>query len=426
MTDEKSGAPMRKIDPSQIDEANKKAVENILKSEAYLIDIQPAGKVVPGFKSYLITHAGPPIEWERMAKVQKIAVINAAMAEGLADTPEKAERLIKTGEIVIAPNHHYNIVSGMCGATAASFPVLVIKDPIHDNVVYVWQQTDLTAFGDKFEKGIQEIRLVKEELAPVLLAAIRDAGRVNLKEILAQGLLMGDELHSRFEATRGVFLEKMLPHIVSTDFPKDVLRRATEYFLKSHGGNWYPGNLTMGACKVMMDSAKNIKMSTIVTVMSRNGVEFGIRVSGLGDRWFTGPASRISGFTFPGFTRDDAAPDIGDSSIIETRGLGGMVLAASPSQSIFVGGLQGAVDHVNSMYKITVGKDPSFRIPYMNFAEAPVGIDIRKVIALGIVPKLTTGMAHKDGGHGLIGAGIAIAPMEAFKNAFIAFTEEYL
>ncbi|MEM1558014.1 MAG: DUF1116 domain-containing protein, partial [Thermoproteota archaeon] len=394
---------------------------------AYLVDIQPAIKVIPGFKYDLITHAGPPIEWDRMAKVQKVAIINAALAEGLADSPEKAEKLIERNEILIAPNHDYNLVSGMCGATAASFPVLVIKDPIHENTAFVWQQTDITAFGDKFEKGISEINFVKEVLAPVIRGTIKEMGnKINIKEIMALGLQMGDELHSRFDATLGIFLLKISSAMLSTGFSKEELKKVVEYFVTSHGGKWYPGNLTMGACKVMTMSAENIKMSTIVTVMSRNGVEFGIRVSGLGKRWFTGPAGRVTGFTFPGYTHDDAAPDIGDSAIIETRGLGCMTIAASPSQSRFLGGLQEAIKHVKDMYRITVGRDPMFRILTMDFSEAPVGIDIRKVLELNIVPKITTGMAHKEGGHSIIGAGVAEAPIEAFKKAIIAFAREYL
>lgn len=417
----------RRLDPEEIEKANQKAVARMIESEAYLVDIQPAIKVIPGFKQDLITHAGPPIEWSRMAKVQKVAIINAAIAEGLADTPEIAEKLIERGEIQIAPNHNYNLVSGMCGATAPSFPVLVVKDPVHDNTAYVWQQTDSTAFGDRLERGIKEINFVKEVLAPVMKATIKEmGGRINIKEIMALGLQMGDELHSRFEATLGAFLVRISPALVSTGFSKDELRRVLEYFATTHGGKWYPGNLTMGACKVMTMSAENIKLSTIVTVMSRNGVEFGIRVSGLGTSWFTGPAGRVRGFTFPGYTHDDAAPDIGDSAIIETRGLGCMTLAASPSQSRFIGGLQEAIRHVKDMYRITVGKDPMFRVPTMDFAEAPVGIDIRKVVELNIVPKVTTGMAHKEGGHPIIGAGIAEAPMEAFKKALLAFAREYV
>ncbi len=409
---------------SEIEEANRKAIEKITSAESILVDIKPAIKAIPGFRSNLITHAGPPIEWERMVKPQKLAITNLIIYEGLADTSEKAERLVDTGEVVVEPNHNYGNVSGMCGITSASMPVFVIEDKVHGNVAYNWQQTDLTAFGDKYEK-VKEIVFVQRVLAPVMQATIKEAGGFNLKEMLVKGLEMGDELHGSFDASRGIFVSWILPHIVKTDFPKDMLAQIGNYFL-SREGRWYPGNLMMGACKAMMDAARNIKYSSVVTAMSRNGVEFGIQVSGIGNQWFTGPAGAIRGYTFPGFKPEDSTLDIGDSAISETRGLGGTATSASPVHARFVGeSFQDAVNHTKLMYEVSVAKDPMFRIPYLDFSGVPVGIDIRKVIETGIVPKINTGMAHKDGGYPLIGAGIADVPMECFKKALKAFVEKY-
>jgi hypothetical protein len=410
---------------SEIDEANMKAVERIIAAEAVLVDLKPAIEAIPGYKNDLITHAGPPIEWARMIKVQRIAVINAIRAEGLADTAERAERLASTGEVRIEPNHNYGNVSGMCGVTSASCPVLVFQDKVHGNMATDWMQTDLTSFADAYERGIQEVNFVKETLAPVMAATIKQAGGFNIKELLSKGLTMGDELHGSFDATRGVFMNWILPHIVRTDFPKETLGQVGDYFM-GNGGRWYCGNLMMGGCKVMMDAAKGIKYSTVVTSMARNGVDFGIKVSGLGDRWFTGPAGEIKGFLFPPFKAAEGAPDIGDSAISESRGLGGTALPASPSQArLFGGALQEAVQHTRAMQKVSIKEDPFFRIPYMDFVGVPVGIDIRKVVETNTVPRIDTGIAHKDGGHGIIGAGIADAPMEAFKKAITAFAAEY-
>ncbi len=409
----------------QIDEANAKAVERIIAAEATLVDLKPAVKAIPGFKHDLITHAGPPIEWERMVKVQRIAVINAIRAEGLADTARRAERLARNGEVRIEANHSYGNVSGMCGVTSASSPVLVFEDKVHGNTATDWMQTDLTSFADKYERGIKEVDFVKETLAPVMAATIKQAGGFNVKEMLAKGLTMGDELHGSFEATRGVFMNWILPHIVRTGFPKETLGRIGDYFMGS-GGRWYCGNMMMGGCKVMMDAAKGIKYCTIVTAMTRNGVDFGVKVSGLGDRWFIGPAGTIRGFIFPGFSGADAAPDIGDSAISESRGFGGTALSASPSQArLFGGALQEAVQHTRAMRRVSIAEDPFFRIPYMEFGGVPVGIDIRKVVELNTVPRIDTGIAHKDGGHGIIGTGIVEAPMEAFRSAISAFAAEY-
>jgi hypothetical protein len=410
---------------SEIDDANRKAVERIIAAEAILVDLKPALKAIPGFKADLVTHAGPPITWERMVKVQKIAVINAIRSEGLADTPQRADLLVRRQEVRVESNQDYGNVSGMCGVTSASSPVLVFRDKVHGNVATDWMQTDLTSFADKYERGIKEVEFVRETLAPVMAATIKQAGGFNVKEMLAKGLTMGDELHGSFEATRGVFMNWILPHIVRTDFPKETLGKVGDYFM-GNGGRWYCGNLMMGGCKVMMDAGRGIRSSTVVTAMARNGVDFGIRVSALGDRWFTGPAGEIKGFIFPGFKPSDGAPDIGDSAISESRGLGGTALSASPSQArLFGGALQEAVQHTRAMRRVSIMEDPLFRIPYMDFVGVPVGIDIRKVVETNTVVRIDTGIAHEDGGHGIIGTGIADAPMEAFKKAITAFAAEY-
>jgi hypothetical protein len=409
---------------SDIDEANKKAVERILAAEAELVDIKPAIKAIPGYKDNLITYAGPPIEWKRMCFTQKFAIKNVAVYEGLAESPEKAERLIERGEILVEPNHKYGNVSGMCGVTAASFPVFVIENKVHGNRAFDWQQTDMTAFGDLYERA-SEIDFVKKILAPVMKAAIKEAKGINVKQLLVMGLQMGDELHGTFDASRGILVNWIFPHVLRTDFAKDILAQVGDYFM-SREGRWYCGNLMMGACKVMMDTARGIKYSSVVTAMARNGVEFGIQVSGLDDQWFTGPAGEIKGFSFPGFKEEDSTLDIGDSAISESRGLGGTAMPASPSHARLMGkSLQDAVNHTNDMREVSLAEDPVFRIPYMDFAGVPVGIDIRKVVAKGIVPKIDTGMAHKRASHPIIGTGIASAPMEAFKAALKSFGEKY-
>ncbi|MGD0477583.1 MAG: DUF1116 domain-containing protein [Nitrososphaerales archaeon] len=409
----------------EIDEANRKAVERILAAEAFLVDVKPASKAIPGFKADLVTHAGPPISWDRMLNVQKLAVLRAARAEGLAETEAKADKLVRRGDIRVEPNHKYGNVSGMCGVTTASCPVLVFEDKVHGNRSTDWMQTDITSFGQTYEKGISELVFVKEIFAPVMAETVKHAGGFNIKEMLTLGLQMGDELHGRFDATRGVLTNWILPHIVRTGFPKETIGKVGD-FLMGNGGRWIGGNLMMGACKVMMDAGKGVKYSTVVTAMSRNGVEFGVKVSGTGDKWFTGPAGPIRGFVFPGFSEADGAPDIGDSAISESRGLGGTALPASPSQArLFGGGMQEAVEHTKKMRRVSLAEDPSFRIPYMDFSGVPVGIDVRKVVDTGIVPRIDTGIAHEDGGYGIIGTGIAEAPIEAFKKALAAFAKEY-
>ena len=409
----------------EITAANQKAVQRILEAEATLVDIKPAIKAIPGFKADLITHAGPPVAWERMCKPQKLAVMNAIRYEGLADTLDEAERKVRMGEVIVEPNHNYNNVSGMCGVTSANMPVFIVEDRVHGNRAFDWQQTDMTSFGQSYEEGAKEIEFVQGTLAPVMAAAIRVGGGLDVKQLLAQGLQMGDELHGIFDATRGAFLNWILPHLLRTDFPKETLAQVGDYF-STYSGRWYCGNMMMGACKVMMDAARGIRFSTVVTAMARNGVEFGVKVSGLGDRWFLGPAGEIKGFMFPGFRPEESTLDIGDSAISESRGLGGTALPASPSQARLLGeNFQSALDHTRAMREVSTAEDPLFRIPYMDFMGVPVGIDIRKVVQSGTVPKIDTGMAHREGGHGIIGTGISEAPMIAFRRALVAFGEEY-
>jgi hypothetical protein len=409
----------------EIDAANKKSVDRIIAAEAVLVDMKPAIKAIKGFKRNLVTHAGPPIEWERMLKVQKLAVLGAIRAEGLADNNEKADKLVRRGEVLVEPNHKYGNVSGMCGATSASCPVMVFEDKVHGNRSTDWMQTDITSFGQTVEKGLKEWEFIRDVYGPVMAETIKHAKGLNMKEMLGQGIQMGDELHGRFDATRGVFLTMILPHIVRTGFDKETVGKIGD-FLQGMGGRWIGGNMMMGACKVMMDAGNGVGRSSVVTAMARNGVDFGIKVSGLGDKWFTGPAGPIKGFLFPGFKAEYGAPDIGDSAISESRGLGGTALPASPSQArLFGGGMQESMEHTKAMRRVSIAEDPFFRIPYMDFSGVPVGIDIRKVVETGIIPRIDTGIAHKDGGFGIIGTGIADAPMEAFKKALTAFAKEY-
>jgi hypothetical protein len=400
------------------------AVDRIMEAEALLIDIAPAIKVIPDFKEDLFTYAGPPIDWTRMVKPQRLALTNLIIYEGFADTPEQAERLVETGEMLLKPNHSLGNVSGMCGATSSSLPVLVVENRVHGNRAYDWQQTDLTAFGDVYQKK-EEIEFVKNVLAPVMKATIKEAGGINVKELLAMGLEMGDELHGSFDACRGILMNRILPHIVKTDFPRDTMAQVGDYFM-SREGRWYCGNMMMAACKAMIDPARDIESCTLVTAMARNGVEFGIQVSALGDHWFTGLAGAIRGFTFPGFKQSDSTLDIGDSAISETRGLGVTAIAASPRQARFIGeDFQEAVNHTKAMREVSLAEDPMFKIPYLDFMGVPVGIDVRRVVDLGIYPKINTAMAHKDGGHSMIGAGVADAPSECFISAIRALVEKY-
>jgi hypothetical protein len=357
----------------------------------------------------------------------KGAIRGAIIYEELADTGEKADRLVERGEVQVSePCHHHQAVGSMCGVTSASMPMWVVENRVHGNRAYMFlTQGDLN-FGAYDEKVVEHQRWVRDTLAPAFKAALKESKGVDLKAILARGLQMGDECHSRFLASTADFVREMNPLLSSTGLGKDLLVEVGR-FLADPQNDWFFGNLMMPACKAMMDPAMGIKGSTIVVAMARNGVEFGIRVSGLGERWFTAPANRIKGVFWPPFKEEDGNPDLGDSAISETRGLGGTAIAAAPALAKGLGlTFRDALDHTNEMFEIYVAKDNNFFIPTMDFVGAPVGIDIRKVAETGIVPVVDTAAAHKDPGHRMIGTGRARAPVECFNKALRAFAEEYL
>jgi hypothetical protein len=230
---------------------------------------------------------------------------------------------------------------------------------------------------------------------------------------------MGDEGHNRNVAGTSLLLRRLAPAIVKTGF-SDEDKAAVLEFISGNDHFWL--NLTMPAGKCTMDAAGGIKYSTIVYTMARNGTEFGIRVSGLGDRWFTAPAEIIDGLYFPGYTMEDANPDIGDSSITETTGYGGFAMAAAIPIVQFVGGApQDALNYSKSMYEITEAENNVYKIPALDFRGTATGIDIQKVVETGIRPVINSGIAHKNPGVGQVGAGIVHPPMKCFEDALEAF-----
>ena len=276
-------------------------------------------------------------------------------------------------------------------------------------------------FGANSQEVLDRLRYIKEEFFPVMRSVVELAGGVDLKNLTAQGLSMGDECHNRNKATTALLLRDLLPFFMEADFPAEVRNKAM-LFLR--GNEHYYLNLSMAACKCTLDAAHGVPNSTIVTTMARNGVEFGIRVSGMPvDCWFTGPAQRVEGLLFPGFQEEDAALDLGDSAITETCGIGGFAMAAAPAIVQFVGGcVEDAFRYSRQMYEITETESGSFFLPPLDFRGSATGIDLRKVVEAGILPVINTGIAHREAGVGQIGAGIVHPPMACFEKALLAFS----
>jgi hypothetical protein len=426
-TDNKKKEKLARYLGERIQEANRLAIERVLSVEPVVVDVDVALNVIPGMTPETVLHAGPPIEWERMCDPMKRAIRGALVFEGLADDEEGAEKLLVSNRITLSPNHHHDSVGPMTGVISASMPVIVTKDLTFGKTAYSTFNEGggrVLWFGSFGKETLERLKWMRDVFAPVMKKVISKAGGIPVWGILAQGIQMGDECHNRHAASTNIFLKIIAEHILSTELPRDVALGVYRFIA---GNSHFFLNVTMTACKLAMDAAHNIEDSTVVTVMSRNGTDFGIRVSGLGDTWFIAPAPYLLDALYnPGYGPDDGAPDIGDSSIIETMGLGGFAIAAAPAMASFAGGgFQDAVRITRDMGLITVAKNPKFGIPALDFEGTPTGIDIRKVVETGILPSINSAVVHKSLGVGQIGAGIVKAPYECFVKAIDAFAEKY-
>ena len=405
-----------------IEEANKKALEIIQGAQPTLVGMGIAKDVVPGMHKHLVMHAGPPITWDRMSGPLRGAVIGGLIYEGLADTPEEAEILAASGKIEFDPCHHHASVGPMAGVVTASMPVFIIENKAEGNFAYCTQNEGLgqvLRFGAYSEEVITHLKWMEKTLYPILKEALAIHGPIDLKNLIAQSVQMGDEVHNRNKATTSLFIREMASSIVKTDASKEDQEKVFD-FLNSN--DHFALNLSMPAAKATMDPVGKVKHSTVVYTMARNGTDFGIRVAALGDRWFTAPAETIDGLYFPGYSMDDANPDIGDSCITETMGIGGFAMATAPAIVQFVGGTpQDAVNFTTSMYEITLEESASYKLPPMNFRGSPTGIDIRLVVETQIRPVINTGIAHKKAGVGQVGAGVVHPPMKCFEDALEAY-----
>lgn len=409
----------------RIEAANKKVMEIILNGQPTLLDIGVAEEVIPGMTKKTILHAGPPIKWEKMSGPLKGAVIGALIYEGLAVDEKEATELAASGEISYDPCHHHNTVGPMAGVVSASMPVWILQNKKYGNYSYCTLNEGLgkvLRYGAYSDEVIKRLKWMENLLAPLLKQALKLHGQIDLKTMIAQALQMGDEGHNRNRAGTSLLIREIAPYIIQTKFSEEEKIKVLKFI---DSNDHFFLNLTMPACKCTLDAAKNIEFSTIVNVMARNGTEFGIRVSGLGDRWFTGPAGMVDGLLFPGYTAEDANPDIGDSVIAETAGIGGFAMAAAPAIVQFVGGTaKDAVNFTLKMYEITAAENNIYKIPALDFRGTPTGIDIRKVVETGILPSINTGIAHKDPGVGQVGAGLVKPPMSCFEDALQAFVED--
>ena len=404
---------------ADIDTANTKAVEKILRGVPMLVDMGTARDVIPGMTNDTLLHSGPPITWERMCGPMRGAIIGALIYEGRAADQQEAEKLAASGTIIFSPCHEHGAVGPMAGLVSPSMPVFILRNDTFGNRAFCTMNEGLgkvLRYGAFSGEVIQRLKWMEKVLYPVLKKALQRTGPINLKNLIAQALHMGDEVHNRNRAGTSLLYRTLAPAVVRTAPDAESAASALEFI---QNNDHFFLNLSMPASKVTLDAARDIPKSSVVVAMARNGTDFGIQLAGTGGQWFTGPADVPDALFFPGFTRADANPDIGDSSITETNGLGGFAIAASPAIVQFVGGnASDAVRYTKQMYEITVAENNVYQIPYLNFRGTPTGIDVIKVIEKNILPFIDTGVAHRLPGIGQVGAGVLSASLEPFRKAY--------
>jgi hypothetical protein len=407
--------------------ANATAVDRLLAVHPHLVDVRPAREVLdlePG----TFLHAGPPITWERASGPMRGALIGAMLLEELARTPEEAEKTLAAGQVVLDSCHHRHAVGPMAGVVSPSMWMLVVEDRGADGGAGRRAYCSLNEglgkvlrYGAYGPEVIRRLRWMSEVLGPVLRNAVRAHGPVDLKAIMANALQMGDELHNRNRAATTLLCRELAADIAESDAAQDDIADVLRFV----GGNdHFFLNLAMAAGKAGADAARDVPGSSLVVAMARNGTDFGIQVSGTGDRWFTAPAAVPDGLYLGSYGPRDANPDIGDSTITETIGVGGFAMAAAPAIVKFIGGeVPDALAATRRMYEITLAEHPAFQVPILSFRGTPVGIDVTRVVRTGILPFVNTGIAGRVPGVGQVGAGLVAPPAEVFAAALEALAE---
>ena len=413
------------VNHPQVEAANQTAYSNYLTAQPVLHSVGTARAALPNMGERMILHAGPPINWEAMCGPMQGAIVGAILYEGWAGDLDEARALAARDEITFEPCHHHAAVGPMSGIISPSMPVWIVVNSEHGNRAYSNLNEGLgkvLRFGANSPEVIDRLKWMERVLGPALEATMEILGPLELKPLMAQALHMGDEIHNRNVAASSLLLKRLIPALLKTTVPQADIARVVEFIA---GNDHFFLNISMAACKAMLDAAHGVPGSSMVTAMARNGVEFGIRVSGTGDAWFTAPAPIVEGLLFPGYTSADAAPDLGDSAITETAGVGGFAMGTAPAIVQFVGGSpQDAIAYTHEMAHITLGRNNAFTLPALDFSGTPAGIDLRQVVDTGIAPIINTGIAHRQAGVGQIGAGITRAPLACFEQAVSALADQ--
>lgn len=406
--------------------ANDLAFKRLCEADPVLVDVRPAIDVVPRLTRETILTSGPTMPWPDYVGGQRDAIIGAALFEGAAATIAEADAKFSSGELIVEGCHDYQCIGSLAGVYTASMPVFVVENRSGGNTAYcnMYEGTNPRRLNyGVYDDGVkQRLLAVNNVIAPVIGSAVRRSGGVPLKPLMKRALHMGDELHSRSTAASLLFSREIFPHMLDQVVAdragvEQTLAALTEdhyFFLR----------LSMAAAKATADHAHGIERSSMVSALAFNCRGFAIRVSGLGDTWFTGPHAEVHAKLFDGHTEDEITWMGGESTITETIGLGGFAQAcAFPLQQYQGGSAEVMVARNTELYDITLGENPDYQIPYLGYRGTPTGIDVFRVLETGILPAMDIGIAGKDGGQ--IGAGLVRAPMPCFTAAAAAYDARY-
>lgn len=408
-----------------IESANKRALDVMLSAHPYWIGLKRAIDVVPGVQENTILHSGPPISYENMSNLHKKGIIGAILHERIAKDENDALALINRNEIDIKSAVDFGVVGAGAGILSPSMVVNICIDRDTGKKGYCTPylgRVGLGAWG-VYNKEIEEnLQVMEKVFGPSIDKILEKNNGIDIKNIIYQGLQMNDETHTRQIAQGLLLIREIVPLLIKSDLDKKTLVQCVEIFTK--GERWFH-SLGMASAMAIISGIKNIEYSTVVTAMCGNGVEFGIKVSSLGDRWFVAPAPKLEGKYFSTkWGPKDAMPWLGDSCIVETVGLGGFAAAAAPAVLRLRGGtIKDAIQQTEEMKNICIGINYNYPIPLLEFSGPPIGIDIRKVVNTGITPISHGGILFKNGGQ--IGVGIARLPMKSFEDSLLAFSEKY-
>jgi len=400
--------------------ANDEVVRRLNVATPVLTGLARCGDAVPGVGSRTVLHCGPALDWATAGDPLRRSIAATVVAEGWTGDVVEVPRLVETGAVRLASANAHDTVLPMATAIGPSAPVLAVDNEAAGTRAFTSINQgpgQAPWLGVDTSDAVARLTTIRDVVAPVLQAALVSAGPIDLFGLVAQGLQMGDEVHMRSQATANLLWRTLLPHLVTVDSPDLV--EAVRVLSANH---LFFLNLAMAAAKATLMAAYDIPDSSVVVGMSRNGTSFGIRLAGTGDAEFLAPAPQVgSALYHSGFGEQDAAPDIGDSALLELVGLGGAAAAASPAVAAFLGGsVQDAIATSAEMEMICVGSSSRFTLPLLEHRGSPLGVDARAVVETETTPAINTGILHVSDGTGQVGAGIARAPLECFQAAVLA------